>query len=77
MTFSKLPALKAKQVVKAVERAGFIFVRQTGSHAIYVNSLLNARTVIPIHPGKTIKMPLLKAIIKDCNLTVEQFVELL
>ena len=77
MTFSKLPALKAKEVIRAIERAGFVFLRQTGSHAIYVNCLTHSRTVIPIHPGKTIKMPLLKAIITDCNLTVEQFIEML
>lgn len=31
----KLPSLKSKQVIRALERAGFIFVRQKGSHKIY------------------------------------------
>jgi predicted RNA binding protein YcfA (HicA-like mRNA interferase family) len=36
-----------------------------------------ARTVVPVHPGRTIKEPLLRAIVRDANLTVEEFIELL
>ena len=36
-----------------------------------------ARTVVPIHPGRTIKEPLLRAIVRDANLTVDEFIELL
>jgi hypothetical protein len=30
-----------------------------------------ARTVVPVHPGLTIKEPLLRAILCDANLSVE------
>ena len=36
-----------------------------------------ARTVIPVHPGKTIKQPLLYAILRDAGLSVDEFVQLL
>ncbi|MDQ6666253.1 MAG: type II toxin-antitoxin system HicA family toxin [Acidobacteriota bacterium] len=36
-----------------------------------------ARTVVPVHPGRTVKEPLLRAIIRDANLGVEEFTELL
>jgi len=36
-----------------------------------------ARTVVPLHPGKALKQPLLRAILHDAGLTVEQLLELL
>ena len=36
-----------------------------------------ARTVVPMHSGRTIKEPLLRAIVRDARLTVDEFLELL
>lgn len=36
-----------------------------------------ARTVVPVHPGRTIKQPLLRAIVRDASLSIEEFIELL
>ena len=36
-----------------------------------------ARAVVPVQSGRTIKEPLLRAIVRDANLTIEEFVELL
>ena len=36
-----------------------------------------ARTVVPVHAGRTIKEPLLRAIVRDARLTVDEFIELL
>lgn len=47
----KLPAIKASELIKMIEKKGFIKVRQSGSHAIYKNSE-GKRTTIPIHSGK-------------------------
>lgn len=35
------------------------------------------RTVVPVHPGRTIKEPLLRAIVRDANLLVDEFIDLL
>jgi predicted RNA binding protein YcfA (HicA-like mRNA interferase family) len=72
-----LPALSAVQVVRALKAAGFIEDRQRGSHLVLFHPGTKARTVVPMHSGKTIFKPLLRAIIKDAGLTVEQFIELL
>ena len=37
----------------------------------------NARTVVPVHSGRTIKEPLLRAILRDAQLTVDELIELL
>jgi predicted RNA binding protein YcfA (HicA-like mRNA interferase family) len=74
---SKLPSLTARKVVRALKRAGFVEDRQRGSHLMMFHPESKARTVVPVHPGHSIKEPLLRGIIRDANLSVDQFIELL
>jgi predicted RNA binding protein YcfA (HicA-like mRNA interferase family) len=59
----------------ALERAGFVFRRQTGSHMILRRDQPYARAVVPDH--KQIRSGTLRRIIADAGLTVDQFVQLL
>ena len=74
---AKLPSLTARQVIAALHRAGFLDDRQKGSHLILIHPGKSARTVVPVHPGKTIKEPLLRGIIRDADLTLAQFIDFL
>lgn len=74
---AKLPSLTALRVIRALKRAGFVEDRQRGSHLILIHSDTKARTVVPNHSGRTIKEPLLRAIIRDAGLTVEEFLNLI
>ena len=69
----KLPALTARQVIRALKKLGFEEDRQSGSHLILLHPESKARTVVPVHKGRTIKGPLLHAIIRDARVSVEQF----
>ena len=72
-----LPALNSRKVIRALKKAGFIEDRQKGSHLILLQPLTKKRAVVPIHPGRTIKKPLLQSIIeKDAGLTIEEFLKL-
>ncbi len=74
IAFHSLPALTAKQVVRALKKLGFIEDRQKGSHLVMINTFTHRRTVIPIHSKKTIKKPLLKSIIEnDVQISIEEF----
>jgi predicted RNA binding protein YcfA (HicA-like mRNA interferase family) len=73
----RLPAVTGKDVVRAAQRLGFDFRRQTGSHTIYVRPTDHARVVIPMHRGVAIKRKTLRGIIEDLKLTVEEFSKLL
>jgi predicted RNA binding protein YcfA (HicA-like mRNA interferase family) len=73
---SNLPALTARRVIRALKRAGFVEDRQKGSHLVLIHPQTGARTVVPMHAGKTVKRPLLRAIIADTGLSVEEFLEL-
>lgn len=72
----KLPTATAKDLVRVAERLGFLFRRQSGSHAIYVRQRDQARVVIPIHKGE-LKRKTLRAIIRDLKITIEEFVSML
>lgn len=72
----KLPALTAKQVIRILKKLGFQEDRQKGSHLILINPITKRRVVVPIHPGKIIKKPLLKSIIEnDVGISVEEFLK--
>jgi predicted RNA binding protein YcfA (HicA-like mRNA interferase family) len=73
----KIPSLTARKVIQALKRAGFVEDRQKGSHLILIHPETMARAVIPVHRGRTIKEPLLRAIIRDAELSVDQFLALL
>ena len=74
---AKLPSLNARKVIRALKRAGFVEDRQKESHLILIHPETNARIVVPVHSGRTIKEPLLRAIVRDAQLTVDEFIELL
>lgn len=71
---SKLPALKPREVIKALEGAGFAFVRQKGSHRIYVKGSLGV--TVPFH-NRDFKIGTLRHIIKQSGLEIKKFLELL
>ncbi len=72
----KLPRVTAREVIKVIEKAGFYLVRQSGSHKIYRNDK-GVRITVPYHSGKILHPKLVKSIIRDADLTVEEFKRLL
>ena len=74
----KLPVLKPKQVVAALERAGFYMHHQRGSHARLLHrTRLDLHVTVPIH-NKDVPPSLLKhRILKQADPTEEEFLKLL
>lgn len=70
----KLPALKPREAIQALERAGFKFIRQKGSHHIYVKE--NVGITVPYH-NKDLKTGTLRHIIKQSGLEVKEFLKLI
>ncbi len=69
----KLPRLTGKELCRLVEKLGFEFNNQTGSHSTYKHS--DGRiTTISVHSGEEIGPGLLLKIIKkDLQLTRQEF----
>jgi len=59
--------MKSRELKKILEKEGFIFTRQSGSHAIFKHYLTKRRTVLPIH-SKEIPKGTLHAILKQAGL---------
>jgi len=71
----KIPVLKPQVVLKNLIKIGFVEIRQKGSHKQLRHS--DGRcTTIPFHPGKDISPILLKQILKDVHLTIEEFLQI-
>lgn len=73
---SRLPVLSAARLVKVLNKLGFERVRQRGSHAIYRHAD-GRTTVVPMHAGEDIRRGLLRSILRDLELTPEEFEKLL
>ena len=71
----KLPRVSGRDCVSALEKAGFVQKRQHGSHIILRRDDPFAQLVVPDH--KELDRGTLRAIIRQANLTIEQFNALL
>lgn len=72
----KLPVLKPKELILVLERLGFINTRRKGSHFRYV-STDGRKTTVPIHKGRNIGRGLLRKILRDLDISPEDFQKLL
>ena len=72
----KLPRIKAGNIIRVLERKGFVLVRQSGSHKIYRNNE-GKRVTIPYHSGKILHPKVLKSIMRDAEIGMDELRELL
>ena len=72
----KLPRVTARQIIAALEKAGFSLVRQSGSHKIYRNAA-GRRVTVPFHASETLHPKLLKSILRDADLSSDALTILL
>jgi predicted RNA binding protein YcfA (HicA-like mRNA interferase family) len=69
-----IPVLKAKDVIKILESLGFLEIRQRGSHKQFRHNDGRATTV-PVQAGKDISPVLLRQILKDIDMKIEDFLK--
>lgn len=72
---TRLPRLKGKEVVRALERAGFAVTRVRGSH-VFMKHDDGRVTTVPVHSGETIGPGLLRSILRDVEMPLEEFLGL-
>jgi predicted RNA binding protein YcfA (HicA-like mRNA interferase family) len=68
--------VSALDCIKALEKAGFTRRRQSGSHVVMARDEPYASTVVPVHT-KNLQVGMLRAIIRQAEMSVEEFVALL
>jgi predicted RNA binding protein YcfA (HicA-like mRNA interferase family) len=73
-----LPVLKPRRVLRALERTGFVIHHQSGSHAQLRHPLKpHLHVTIPRHDRFDLPRPVLRSILRQAELTEEEFLKLL
>ena len=71
---TRFPALEGKEIVAVLETFGFVVERQRGSH-LFLKHSDGRTTVIPIHAGENIGPGLFAKILRDVELSREDFLK--
>ena len=69
---TRIPIVDFKTMEKVLLKLGFDPVRQKGSHVFYRHKD-GRTTTVPNHSGRDIAKPLIREIIREIELTPEQF----
>ncbi len=73
---TKLRIVDARTMEQLLSRCGFVRTRQKGSHVFYRHPD-GRTTTMPHHPGRDLARPLIRSILRDIDVSPEQFAELL
>ena len=73
---TRLPTLTARKVIRALQKAGFVVDRQSGSHIILMQPVQRLRTSVPKH-STDLNRSLMKLILKQAHLSEDEFRQLL
>ena len=73
---TRLPILDFRTTDKLLRDLGFQAIRQKGSHVFYRHR--NGRTTtVPNHPGRDLARPLLREILREIELSIDDLNEML
>ena len=72
----QLPVLRARELIAALREAGFDVVRQKGSH-VRLQHPDGGVVTVPMHASQDIGRGLLRKILRDADLTVDELLRLL
>jgi predicted RNA binding protein YcfA (HicA-like mRNA interferase family) len=74
---AKLPALKPRAVLRALQRAGFYVHHTSGSHHILKHPDKPTLRVSVAYHNKDLKRRTLQSVIEQAGLTIEEFLKFL
>lgn len=68
-----LPRVTGREIVAALGRLGWVVVAQKGSHAQLKHPQRGGRVTVPLHAGETVGPGLLRSVLAQAGLTVDEF----
>ena len=71
---SQIPSLTGRQMISALRKIGFEVIRVKGSHH-FLRHNDGRSTVVAVHGKETIGTGLFHKILKDCELSVQDFIK--
>ncbi len=69
----KLVLVSGKKMIKVLLSAGFQLLRIKGSHHFFENKETGKITVIPVHNNEVLGVGILKEILKDIGMSVDDY----
>lgn len=72
-----IPIVNGIKLIKVLRKKGFLLNRIKGSHHIFIHPQKQITISVPVHKGKTLGKGITLAIIKDAEITTEEFLKLL
>jgi len=73
----KLPVITPRKLIQALQRSGFVILRQRGSHIYPHHPNAPAKIVTVPYHNKDLKKGTLRSILQQAGLSVEEQLELL
>jgi predicted RNA binding protein YcfA (HicA-like mRNA interferase family) len=73
----KLPVVSGEELIRALEKFGYVRVRQKGSHVRLYHSTDTQRVPVTIPLHAEVAFGTLKRILRDTRLTAEQLISVL
>ncbi|HEX5720238.1 MAG TPA: type II toxin-antitoxin system HicA family toxin [Thermoanaerobaculia bacterium] len=67
-----MKSVTGRELAKALEQRGWSLLRVQGSHHIYGKTGSNVRLSVPIHGNKSLKIGLLRHLLKAASLSEEE-----
>ena len=67
----KMPRVTGKDMVRFLEKQGFLLRRVTGSH--HVMRKQDVQTIVPVHRNRDLKTGTLRGILRDIRMKPEEF----
>jgi predicted RNA binding protein YcfA (HicA-like mRNA interferase family) len=73
----KLPRITSTQLLRALNRDGWVIDRQVGSHIQLWHSSKQGLVTVAYHPGKIVRLKTLASVLDQAGLTVDDLRRLL
>ena len=67
-----LPRVTGREAVQALGKLGWVVVTQKGSHAQLKHPHRGGRVTVPLHAGETIGPGLLRSVLNQAGVTVDE-----
>jgi len=73
----KLPIISGNQAIKCFEKIGYQVIRQRGSHVRMRHKTDSTKQPLTIPRHKTLGKGLIRKLLRDAELTIEEFLKIL
>lgn len=73
----RLPSISSRKLIKILKKAGFVHDRTEGSHYIFFRETDKRTVSVPVHKGRDLGRGLLASILRDADISLEEFLQML